>query len=144
MKLALAFALCALTAAPCAAAPLAPPPSAADYCLRLDSQTVQCGTHGLVVRGRVTNTGRLPLTYTQVLPLLRDGAGREVFRGSGYLTASPLLPGASAEFRVCEANAPKFSRLTVAFREAGHPVMLQTPTLLQARKAQTARRTAAE
>lgn len=111
--------------------PLAAPPA---YHVRLDWQKAEVGAGGLVVRGRVTNTGTLPLTYTQVVPTLMDHAGREIFRGSGYLTASPLLPGQSAEFRACEASAPRFAGLRMVFREAGHPVMVERAQVETGRK----------
>ena len=104
------------------AGPVAAPPV---YHLRLDWQKAVPGAGGLVIRGRVTNTGTTPLTYTQVTPTLLDRAGREVFRGSGYLTASPLLPGQSAEFRAFGAAAPRFAGLRMLFREAGHPVLVE-------------------
>ena len=110
----------ALTPAACAQPPLVPPA----YHVRVDWQKVNVGAGGLVVRGRVTNTGTLPMTYTQVVPTLMDHTGREIFRGSGYLTVSPLLPGRSAEFRACEASAPRFAGLRMVFREAGHPVLI--------------------
>ncbi len=100
----------------------AQPVSTPLYQVRLDWQKAESGPGGLVIRGRVTNTGTKPLTYTQVTPTLVDRAGNEVFRGSGYLTASPLLPGRSAEFRACEPAAPQFAGLRMVFREAGHPV----------------------
>ena len=100
--------------------PVVPPA----YHVRVDWQKAEAGVGGLVVRGRVTNTGTLPLTYTQVVPTLMDHAGREIFRGSGYLTVSPLLPGRSAEFRACGASAPRFAGLRMVFREAGHPVLV--------------------
>jgi len=95
------------------------------YHVRLDWQKAEVGAGGLIIRGRVTNTGTLPLTYTQVVPTLMDRTGREIFRGSGYLTASPLMPGRSAEFRACEASAPRFAGLRMVFREAGHPVLVE-------------------
>ena len=101
-----------------------PPLALPTYHVRLDWQKAEAGAGGLVVRGRVTNTGTLPLTYTQVMPTLMDHTGREVFRGSGYLTVSPLMPGQSAEFRACEASAPRFAGLRMVFREAGHPVQV--------------------
>ena len=100
------------------------------YHVRLDWQKAVPGSGGLVIRGRVTNTGTVPLTYTQVTPTLLDRAGREIFRGSGYLTASPLLPGQSAEFRAFEADAPRFAGLRMLFREAGHPVLVERPLAL--------------
>jgi len=109
-----------LTPTASAQPPLVPPA----YHVRVDWQKAEAGAGGLVVRGRVTNTGTLPLTYTQVVPTLMDHAGREIFRGSGYLTVSPLLPGRSAEFRACEASAPRFAGVRMVFREAGHPVLV--------------------
>lgn len=103
------------------AQPVGPP----FYLVRLDWQKAEPGPGGLVIRGRVTNIGTTPLTYTQVTPTLVDRVGNEVFRGSGYLTASPLLPGRSAEFRACEPDAPRFAGLRMVFREAGHPVQVE-------------------
>ena len=103
------------------AQPVSPPL----YQVRLDWQKAELSPGGLVIRGRVTNTGTLPLTYTQVTPTLVDHTGNEVFRGSGYLTASPLLPGRSAEFRACEPSAPRFAGLRMVFHEAGHPVQVE-------------------
>lgn len=109
-----------LTPSASAQPPFVPPA----YHVRVDWQKAEAGAGGLVVRGRVTNTGTLPLTYTQVVPTLMDHTGREIFRGSGYLTISPLMPGRSAEFRACEASAPRFAGLRMVFREAGHPVQV--------------------
>ncbi len=103
----------------------AQPVSPAEYHVRLDWQKAELGPGGLVIRGRVTNIGTQPLTYTQVTPTLLDRTGKEVFRGSGYLTASPLLPGQSAEFRACELSAPRFAGLRMVFREAGRPVLVE-------------------
>jgi len=97
------------------------------YHVRVDWQKAEAGASGLVIRGSITNTGTTPLTYTQVTPTLVDHAGKEIFRGNGYLTASPLLPGQSAEFRACETDAPRFAGLRMAFREAGHPVLVEGP-----------------
>ncbi len=104
------------------------------YHVRLDWQKANSGPGGLVVWGRVTNTGTLPLTYTQVTPTLVDRVGKEIFRGSGYLTASPLLPGQSAEFRACEPSAPRFASLRMVFREAGHPVIVDRPRVARGPK----------
>ena len=109
---------------PMSSASVQPPLALPTYHVRVDWQKAETGAGGLVVRGRVTNTGTLPLTYTQVVPTLMDHAGREIFRGSGYLTVSPLMPGQSAEFRACEASAPRFASLRMVFREAGHPVLV--------------------
>jgi hypothetical protein len=103
------------------AQPVSPPL----YQVRLDWQKAEPGPGGLVIRGCITNTGTTPLTYTQVTPTLVNRTGTEVFRGSGYLTASPLLPGQSAEFRACEPDAPRFAGLRMVFREAGHPVQIE-------------------
>lgn len=97
------------------------------YRARVDWQKATPSPGGLVIRGRVTNTGTSPLTYTQVTPTLVDHAGKEVFRGSGYITVSPLQPGQSAEFRACEPSAPRFAALRMVFHEAGHPVLLEQP-----------------
>jgi hypothetical protein len=103
-----------------------PAPAPPAYRLRLDWQKAERGPGGLVLRGRVTNTGRSALTYTRVTPLLLDGAGRTIYHGSGYLTAGPLRPGQSAEFRAFEPSAPAFARARVEFHEAGQPVFVQT------------------
>lgn len=113
----------------------AQPVASSAYHVRLDWQKAAPGPTGLVICGRVTNTGALPLTYTQVTPTLVDHAGREVFRGSGYLTVSPLLPGQSAEFRACEPAAPRFAGLRMLFREAGHPVLVDPPRVSASPKA---------
>ncbi len=97
--------------------------SAPDYSVRVLSQTVKRGVGGLVIQGRLRNIGRKPLTYTQVLSRLTDSSGQTVFRGHGYLTISPLPPGAAAEFRVCEPDAPTKGKVEVAFQERGHPVV---------------------
>ena len=126
-----------IVAAPLAtiAAAHAQPAAPSPYHVRLDWQKAESRPAGLVIRGRVTNTGALPLTYTQVTPTLVDHAGKEVFRGSGYLTASPLLPGQSAEFRACEPAAPHFAGLRMLFREAGHPVLVDPPRVAASPKA---------
>jgi hypothetical protein len=98
-----------------------------DYQVRVDWQKTERGLSGLVIQGRLSNTGRKPLVYTQVTPTLVDANGNEVFRGRGYLTISPLLPGHSAEFRACEAAAPKFAAVRMVFHEAGHLVVMETP-----------------
>ena len=109
-----------------------PPPA---YHVRIDRQKAEPGPSGLVIRGRITNTGALPLTYTQVTPMLLDRAGNEVYRGNGYLTVSPLLPGQSAEFRACEPTTPRFASLRMLFREAGHPVLVDPPRVSASPKA---------
>ena len=111
------------------AQPVSPPL----YQIRLDWQKAEQGPGGLVIRGCVTNTGKTPLTYTQVTPTLLDRTGNEVFRGAGYLTVSPLLPGRSAEFRACEPAAPRFAGMRMVFHEAGHPVQVEGPRLSASR-----------
>ncbi len=113
-------------AVPTVRAQAVPTPAPPAYRLRLDWQKAERGPGGLVLRGRVTNTGRSALTYTRVTPLLLDGAGRTIYHGSGYLTAGPLRPGQSAEFRAFEPSAPAFARARVEFHEAGRPVFVQT------------------
>jgi len=115
----------------------AQPVSPAEYHVRLDWQKAEPGPGGLVIRGRVTNTGTRPLTYTQVVPALLNHAGHEVFRGSGYLTASPLRPGQSAEFRACEPTVPRFAGLRMLFREAGHPVLVEKSPVIAGQKTGT-------
>jgi hypothetical protein len=123
------FVVSAAALAAVAAGQIAPPtvraqsaPCVPLYRVRVDRQAVTRGPGGLTISGRVTNTGSRPLTYTQVVPTLTDGTGRVVFRGRGYLTASPLRPGRSAEFRAYEPSAPPFAAVRVTLREAGHPV----------------------
>lgn len=106
-----------------------------DYQVRVLSQTVTRGVGGLIIQGRLRNIGHKPLTYTQVTALLTNAAGQEVFQGRGYLTVSPLRPGQSAEFRVCEPDAPTLGTVQVAFREAGHPVLAVMPRSLQTAQA---------
>lgn len=101
--------------------------SVPDYSVRVLSQSVKRGVGGLVIQGRLRNIGRKPLMYTQVLSRLTDGAGREIFEGHGYLTVSPLPPGAAAEFRVCEPDAPTAGKVEVAFRERGQSVVADMP-----------------
>ena len=112
--------------------------SVPEYQVRVLSQTVMRGVGGLVIQGRLRNIGHKTLTYTQVTALLTDGGGQEVFRGHGYLTVSPLRPGQSAEFRVCEPNAPTAGTVQVAFREAGHPVVAVMPHSTQTAQAESA------
>lgn len=102
-------------------------PSVPDYSVRVLSQSVKRGMGGLVIQGRLRNIGRKPLTYTQVLSRLTDSGGREIFEGRGYLTVSPLPPGAAAEFRVCEPDAPTVGKVEVAFRERGQFVVAEMP-----------------
>ena len=83
------------------------------------------GPRGLLISGKIRNTGTKPLTYTQVVPTLSDHKGKVVYRGSGYLTVSPLLPGHTAEFRACAADAPAFSRMTLVLRESGRDVIVE-------------------
>lgn len=103
----------------------AQPVRAPDYRVQVKRQKAVRSFGGLVITGRVTNTGRKPLTYTQVVPVLFDASGKAVYQGSGYLTASPLLPGQSADFRACEIHAPTFHDLHLAFRESGMPVQVE-------------------
>lgn len=93
-----------------------------DYQVRVLSQSVRRGVGGLVIQGRLRNIGRKPLMYTQVLSRLTGSGGQETFEGHGYLTISPLPPGAVAEYRVCEPDAPTLGKVEVAFRERGQPV----------------------
>ena len=96
-----------------------------DYQVRLDWQKAERGVGGLVIHGRVTNTGRKPLVYTQVTPTLLDHAGKELLCTQGYLTVSPVLPGQSAEFRAWEPEAPRFAGVRVTFHEAGRLVTVE-------------------
>ncbi len=112
--------------------------SVPEYQVRVLNQTVTRGVGGLVIRGRLRNVGHKPLMYTQVTALLTDAEGLEVFRGHGYLTVSPLRPGQSAEFRVCEPNAPTAGTVQVAFREAGHPVVAVMPHSTQTAQVESA------
>jgi len=102
-----------------------------DYSVRVLSQSVKRGVGGLVIQGRLRNIGHKPLTYTQVLSRLTDSRGREIFEGHGYLTISPLPPGAAAEFRVCEPDAPTAGKVEVAFRERGQAVATEMPRALR-------------
>jgi len=95
------------------------------YRVRIEWEKASRIAGGLTVRGKITNTGSRSLIYTQVAPLLVDAAGRVVYRTSGYLTVSPLPPGASAEFRACGPEAPAFAGLHTAFHEAGQPVIVE-------------------
>ena len=95
------------------------------YRVRVDWQKASRIAGGLTVRGKITNTGTLPLVYTQVAPALVDHGGRVIYRASGYLTVSPLLPGASAEFRACGPEAPAFAGLHTSFRESGKSVIVE-------------------
>lgn len=108
------------------------------YQVRILSQTVTRGAGGLVVQGRLRNIGHKALIYTQVTSLLTDARGREIFHGHGYLTVSPLLPGQTAEFRVCEPNAPTVGTVQIAFREEGHPVVAELPHSTQTAQADSA------
>lgn len=103
-----------------------------DYQVRLDWQKAERGVSGLVIHGRVTNTGRKPLVYTQVTPTLLDHAGKELLCTQGYLTVSPVLPGQSAEFRAWEPEAPRFAGVRVTFHEARRLVAVEAvkPTAL--------------
>ena len=104
-----------------------PVASLPDYQVRVESQKTERGLSGLVIHGRLSNTGRKPLVYTQVTPTLIDVNGKEVFRGRGYLTVSPLLPGHSAEFRACESAAPEFAAVRMVFHESGQLVVVEMP-----------------
>ena len=95
------------------------------YRVRVEWQKANRVAGGLTVRGKITNTGSEPLTYTQVTPILVDAAGRCVYKVSGYLTVSPLLPGAAAEFRASGPLPPKFSGLRTSFFEAGKAVLIE-------------------
>ena len=95
------------------------------YRVRVEWQKANRIAGGLTVRGRITNTGREPLTYTQVTPTLVDAAGRSVYKVNGYLTVSPLLPGVAAEFRASGPLPPRFSGLRTAFYESGLPVLIE-------------------
>ena len=129
------FRPCSLVAAACAATlavsqfciPIvkAQDVAAPNYRVRLEWQQVKKVAGGVVVRGVVTNIGSRPLVYTQVAPLLVDKVGRVVYRASGYLTVSPLVVGASAEFRAFCPAAPTYAQVKTVFREEGAPVILE-------------------
>ena len=112
--------------------------SDSDYQVRVLSQTVTRRAGGLIVQGKLRNIGHRALTYTQVTAQLTDAGGREIFRGHGYLTVSPLPPGQTAEFRVCEPNAPTAGKVEVAFREAGHLVVAELSRSTQTAQAVSA------
>ena len=95
------------------------------YRVRIDWQKANRATGVLIVRGRITNTGSRPLTYTQVAPTLVDAVGRVVYKVRGYLTVSPLAPGTSAEFRASGPEAPRFAALRTSFHEAGQVVLVE-------------------
>ena len=109
-----------------------------EYQVRVLSQSVKRGVGGLVIQGRVRNSGRKPLMYTQVTALLTDAGGHEVFQGHGYLTISPLPPGAAAEFRVCEPDAPTAGKVKIVFRERGQSIVAELPRTLRAAQADRA------
>lgn len=100
------------------------PLSVPTYRVQVQGTTATRTVRGLIITGRVLNTGSKPLTYTKVVPTLEDRNGKIVYAGSGYLTISPLQPGQAAEFRACEPNAPAFRKCHIAFREAGCPVLV--------------------
>lgn len=91
----------------------------------VESQKATPSVQGLVITGRIRNVGPQSLTYVQIVPLLSDQGGHVIYRGSGYLTVSPLRPGQSAEFRAYAPDAPAFSRVSLALRESGRPVVVQ-------------------
>jgi hypothetical protein len=95
------------------------------YRVQVQGTTATRTVSGLMITGRVVNTGSKPLTYTRVMPVLEDQTGKTVYTGNGYLTVSPLLPGQAAEFRACEPDAPAFRRWHITFREAGCPVLVE-------------------
>ena len=95
------------------------------YRVRVEWQKANRVAGGLTVRGKITNTGSAPLTYTQVTPILVDAAGHSVYKVSGYLTVSPLLPGDSAEFRASGPLPPKFAGVRTVFYESGQPVLIE-------------------
>lgn len=99
-----------------------------NYRIRFEWQQVKRAASGVLVRGVVTNTGSHPLVYTQVAPLLVDKTGRVVYRATGYLTVSPLVVGASAEFRAYCPSAPVFAQVKTVFREKGTLVITESPT----------------
>ena len=95
------------------------------YRVRMEWQKVIRVAGGVTVRGKITNTGSEALTYTQVTPTLVNASGRDVYKISGYLTISPLLPGASAEFRASGPLPPKFAGVRTVFYESGQPVLIE-------------------
>lgn len=135
-----------LTAAACAAALLvsqchlptvrAMPLSVPAYRVQVQGTTVTRAVSGLLITGRILNTGSKPLIYTKVVPTLEDKNGKTIYTGNGYLTVSPLPPGQAAEFRACEPNAPAFRKCHLSLREAGSPVQVEERvTLLRPRAA---------
>jgi hypothetical protein len=99
--------------------------SVPSYRVRVEWQKANLVAGGLTVCGKITNTGSEALTYTQVTPILVDAAGHSVYKVSGYLTVSPLLPGASAEFRASGPLPPRFAGVRTAFYESGQPVLIE-------------------
>ncbi len=95
------------------------------YRVRMEWQKVIRAAGGVTVRGKITNTGSAPLTYTQVTPTLVNASGRGVYKISGYMTVSPLLPGDSAEFRASGPLPPKFAGVRTVFYESGQPVLIE-------------------
>lgn len=94
---------------------------------------------GLEVTGWITNTGRQTLTYPAVVCVFTDAVGAEVGRAAGYLTAGPVRPGQSVNFR---ASAPKMPAAAAALRlrEAGQTVTVQPPAQTVQSLAQSASR----
>ena len=104
-------------------------------CVAVEWQKATPGPRGLLITGKIRNTGTLPLTYTQVVPLLTDQNGKVVCRANGYLTVSPLKPGQAAEFRAYVADVPRFSQMTLALRESGRSVVVEQRQALLLRQA---------
>lgn len=81
--------------------------------------------YGMMLTGRIVNTGRQALTYPSAVCVFTDAADREVGRADGYLTAGPVEPGRSTDFRAMAAALPAFAKITLRLREAGKTVIVQ-------------------
>lgn len=80
---------------------------------------------GLEVSGQIVNRGFQPLTYTSVVVVFSNTAGKEIAHAPAYLTSGPVLPGGSAEFRSSVPEVPAFTAVSVRLREAGQAVTVE-------------------
>jgi hypothetical protein len=111
-----------------APAALSTPP----YRVRVEHLHTKRTASGIEVTGQIVNTGCQSLTYTSLVTVCTDETGRELARGDGYLTAGPVRPGQAAGFRGSLPETPAFTDVTLVLHEAGHPVTVDTQSLVVA------------
>ena len=95
------------------------------YQVSVQSLHITHTPRGLEVTGQIVNTGRQMLTYTSIVLVFTHSAGPDT-RENAYLTAGPVRPGGSAEFRAALPEPPAYISISLGLREAGKSVTVKS------------------